>query len=315
MSLDPAAASSTLQQQVEAVRRFGRFYTRFLGVLREHLLDSPFSLTEARVIYELAHRVTADLGTLTAALSLDSGYMSRLMGRLEQGGILTKTRSPDDKRVKLLSLTERGQRSFADLDDASARQVERALHALDPADRPRLIRAMETIEDLLGVPVPDRVPYMLRPHQPGDLGWVVQRHGIVYADEYNWNTEFEGLVAEIVGAFARNFDHQRERCWIAEKDGENVGSVFLVKKSDEVAQLRLLLVDSRARGLGIGGRLVQECTRFGRQAGYRSIVLWTNSVLDSARRIYESEGYRLIREEPHHSFGHDLVGQYWELAL
>lgn len=304
-----------LANQIEAVRGFGRFYTRYLGALNEGLLDSPFSLTEARVLYELAHHEVTDAVSLSTKLGLDSGYLSRLIGKLDRQGLISRTPSPDDGRVKLLALTPTGQLAFAQLNAASARDVERALSDLGDGDRHRLVQAMETIRSMLSVSPVERAPFILRPHQPGDLGWVVQRHGAVYAREYQWDMRFEGLVAEIVAAFARGFDPRREWVWIAEKDGVRVGSVFLVKKSDDVAQLRLLLVDQGARGLGIGRRLVKECSRFARQAGYTSITLWTNSVLHSARKIYEAEGYRLVEEEPHHSFGHDLVGQNWDLEL
>lgn len=307
--------TSALAFQIEAMRRFGRFYTRYLGALNEGLLNSPFSLTEARVLYEIAHHEATDAATLCAELGLDTGYMSRVLNSLEAKALVAKSSATHDRRVKHLSLTTNGERTFATLNAASASNVESALMTLDDAQRQQLIASMKTIETLLtGTPV-QRVPYILRPHQPGDLGWVVQRHGAIYAREYHWNVEFEGLTAEIVGMFVRNFDSQRERCWIAEKDGANVGCVFVVKKSDEIAQLRMLLVEQSARGLGIGQRLVQECTRFARHAGYRSITLWTNKNLESARRIYQKEGYKLTTEEPHHSFGHDLIGESWEKAL
>lgn len=302
-----------LAAQFEAVRQFGRFYTRYLGALREGLLDSPFSLTEARTIYELAHRDVIDAGTLSDELGLDAGYMSRVVGRLEAAGIVSRTTSPDDGRVRQLALTAEGTDAFAQLNAASAMQFEQALAPLSDGDRQSLVTAMKTIQTLLEDTPAERVPFILRPPQPGDLGWVVQRHGAIYAREYRWDTRFEGLVAEIVGRFAKDHDSTRERCWMAEKDGVNVGSVFLVQKTREIAQLRLLLVERHARGLGIGRRLVSECTRFARNVGYQSITLWTNSVLHSARRIYEQEGYRLIEEEAHHSFGHDLVGQNWLL--
>lgn len=302
-------------RQIEAVRAFGRFYTTLLGVLREGLHDSPFSLTEARVIYELAQRGTTDAGTITAELALNAGYMSRLISRLEKQRLVSKSTSTTDKRIKLLALTPGGRDAYGTLNEASAAQVKQMLARLGPEARRQLVAAMQTIQQLLGESRGGKVPYILRTHQPGDLGWVVHRHGIVYANEYGWHMEFEGLVAEIVSTFAKNYDPQRERCWIAEKDGENVGSVFLVKKTETVAQLRLLMVEAHARGLGVGQRLVAECTRFAKLTGYSSIELWTNSVLHSARRLYEAEGYVLVQEEPHRSFGTDLVGQYWRLPL
>ncbi len=308
-------AQSSLEQRVAAVRRFNRFYTRQIGVLQEHLLKSPFSLTEARVVYELAHRDEATATELGSELGLDAGYLSRLLRGFEKRGLITKARSPADGRRTLLRLTDRGQESFARLSADARREVETMLRTL-PADAQfRLLQAMGTIEGLLGARPEPQAPYVLRPPRPGDMGWVVERHGALYAQEYGWDAQFEALVAEIVARFLRRLDPKRERCWIAERDGENVGSVFLVKRAATVAQLRLLLVEPQARGLGIGKRLVDECTRFARQTGYRKIVLWTNSVLHAARKIYEQAGYRLVDEEQHHSFGHDLVGQTWELKL
>lgn len=304
-----------MNERTEGVRRFGRFYTRYLGVLEEGLLESPFPLPEARLIYEIAHHERTTATELAAELSLDHGYVSRLLSRLHERGVVQKETSPEDGRVTLLSLTQEGQSQFGKLNGASKKQVERILERLSDADQQRLIQAMGTIESLLGAEPENRVPYLLRPHQPGDMGWVVHRHGVVYNREYGWDEDFEALVAEIVAHFIQNFDAKRERCWIAEKDGSNVGSVFLVRQADAVAQLRLLFVEPQARGMGIGQRLVAECTRFARQAGYEKIMLWTNDCLHAARRIYEREGYRLGREEAHHSFGHDLVGQFWELDL
>jgi DNA-binding MarR family transcriptional regulator/N-acetylglutamate synthase-like GNAT family acetyltransferase len=302
-------------ERVEAVRRFGRFYTKYLGVLEEGLIKSPFPLPEARLIYELAHHGETTAGQLGDELGLDPGYVSRLIRRLNEQGVVDKTPCEADGRVSLLSLTDEGMNAFARLNDASRRQVESMLGELADADQQRLIHAMSTIENVLLAQPEVRVPYILRPHQPGDMGWVVQRHGVLYNREYGWDEHFEALVAEIVAQFIQKFDPKRERCWIAEKDGANVGSVFLVRKTATTAQLRLLLVEAEARGLGIGKRLVSECTRFARQVGYKKIMLWTNDCLHAARRIYEAEGYRLVKEEPHHSYGHDLVGQFWELLL
>ncbi len=305
------------QERVEAVRRFNRFYTKQIGVLQEHLLQSPFSLTEARVLYELAHhkQANATATDLGAALGLDAGYMSRILSSFQKRGLLAKQISKTDGRRSLLRLTPRGRRAFGTIDVASHNEVGAMLGALPEDAQSRLVAALHTIEDMLGAETDQRAPYLLRPHRAGDMGWVVQRHGVLYAQEYGWDEQFEALVAEIVAKFIRELDPKRERCWIAERGGENVGSVFLVKKSEGVAQLRLLLVDPNARGLGIGTRLVDECERFARQAGYRKIMLWTNSVLHAARKIYEKAGYRLVLEEPHHSFGADLIGQTWELEL
>lgn len=304
-----------LSQRVEAMRRFNRFYTRQIGVLQDRLLRSPFSLTEARVIYELAHQERTTATELSNELGLDAGYLSRILRSFKKQGLIDKRPSEVDGRQNLLWLTEQGQEAFAKLNAASHNEIEAMLTDLSEEEQNRVIEAMHTIERLLGAQPEHKVPYILRPAQPGDMGWVVHRHGVVYAQEYGWDEQFEALVAGIVAKFIQQYDPKRERCWIAEKDGENVGSVFLVKKSDTVAKLRLLLVEPRARGLGIGTRLVDECVRFARQVDYEKITLWTNDVLHAARHIYEKAGFRLIHEEPHHSFGHDLVGETWELEL
>lgn len=304
-------------KRIESVRRFNRFYTRQTGLLREGLLRSPFTLTEGRIVYELAQHEQATATHLAQELGLDAGYLSRILSGFEKRGLLEKTPSEADRRQVLLALTDEGRAAFAELDAASRQEIEGMLAALVEEEQQRLIDAMQTIERLLGAEPEHRVPYLLRPHRPGDIGWVVQRHGVLYNREYGWDERFEALVAELVARFIREFDPRRERCWIAEREGANVGCVFLVRHPERegVARLRLLLVEPQARGLGIGRRLVRECTRFARQAGYHTITLWTNSVLHAAIRIYEREGYRLVGEEPHHSFGHDLVGQTWELAL
>jgi len=310
-------AQRELQQRVDAVRRFNRFYTKQIGVLQEHLLKSPFSLTEARVLYELAQVEQTTATDLGATLGLDTGYLSRILSAFEKRGLLVKKPSKADGRRSLLRLTTAGQKAFRKINLTSHDEVGAMLGDLSEDAQSRLVAAMHTIEHLLGAhPHPEqRAPYLLRPPHPGDMGWVVQRHGALYTLEYGWDEHFEALVAEIVAKFIGAYDPKRERCWIAEKDGENVGSVFLVKQAETVAQLRLLLVEPSARGLGIGTRLVEECRRFAQHAGYKKITLWTNSVLHAARKIYENEGYRLVKEEPHHSFGHDLIGQTWELEL
>ena len=308
---------NALPHCIDTVRRFNRFYTKQIGVLQEHLLESPFSLTEARVIYELAHHDHTTARDLGAELGLDAGYLSRMLRGFHRRGLVQAKRSTIDGRETLLRLTARGQTAFAKLNGESGAEVGAMLRQLPEAAQTRLVNAMQTIEGLLREPPasPSDVPYILRPPRPGDMGWVVQRHGELYAQEYGWDEQFEALVAEIVAKFIRHFDAKRERCWIVERDGVNVGCVFLVQKTRTVAQLRLLLVDPKARGLGIGARLVDECTRFARQTGYRKLMLWTNSVLHAARRIYEHAGYTLVEEEKHHSFGHDLMGQTWELTL
>lgn len=303
--------------RIEAVRRFSRFYTRRIGLLHEGFLETPFSLTQGRVVYELAHHERTTATQLGEELALDAGYLSRVIRGLQRGGFIEKHPSEEDRRQKLLTLTQRGEEAFAQLNAASRSDIGEMLDELTVDEQERLVHAMDTIQHVLGAAPEHRVPYILRPHESGDMGWVVQRQALLYAREYGWNEEFEALCAEIVAHFIRHFDPRKERCWIAEKDGENVGSVFVVKHPERegVAKLRLLFVEARARGMGIGRRLVQECTRFARQTGYHTLTLWTNSVLDAARAIYVSEGYVLVEEEEHHSFGHDLVGQNWELAL
>jgi DNA-binding MarR family transcriptional regulator/GNAT superfamily N-acetyltransferase len=304
-----------LQERIDTVRRFNRFYTQKIGVLREGLHDSPFSLTEVRVLYELAHRQNPTASEIARELGLDAGYLSRLLRGFEKRGLIARQPSESDGRQSLLRLTEQGQATFAPLNARTQEEVGAMLGRLSVVQQNQLTGAMQTLENLLGTPPETKVPYLLRTHQPGDMGWIVYRHGVLYSQEYGWDERFEALVAEIVAHFIQDFDPKKERCWIAEREGEIVGSVFLVKKSATVAKLRLLLVEPKARGLGIGTRLVNECERFARQAGYRKIVLWTNSILLPARRIYEAAGYRLIKEEPHSQFGEGLVGETWELKL
>jgi len=263
------------QVQVQSVRRFGRFYTRHIGALQDTWLESSYALPVARLIYEIAQHEQTSASALAEELGLDTGYVSRLLRRLHEQGIVDKQPSADDGRVTVLSLTESGKEAFAKLNAASQGQVESMLNPLSVTDRQRLVEAMGVIEQLLAAPPERRVPFILRPPRPGDMGWVVQRHGELYNREYGWDEQCEALIAEIVARFIQNLDSKRERCWIAEREGENVGCIFLVRKSDTVAQLRLLLVEPSARGLGIGKRLVHECTRFARQVGYRSIILWT----------------------------------------
>ncbi len=308
-------AQPALAQRVAAVRRFNRFYTKQIGVLTDAYLQSPFSVTEARVVYELAHHEQTTATELGNELGLDAGHLSRILRDLNKRRLLAKQRSTTDGRQSILRLTDSGQSAFAMLNTRSQTDIEAMLNRLSEEDQTRVIGAMSMIERMLGAQPEHKVPYILRPHQAGDMGWVVHRHGALYAQEYGWDEQFEALVAEIVAKFIKHYDPKRERCWIAEKDGEIVGSVFLVKKSAAVAKLRLLLVEPKSRGLGIGSRLVDECARFARQTGYQKIVLWTNSVLVAARHIYEKAGFRLVEEEAHHSFGHDLVGETWELVL
>ena len=306
---------SDLSQRIDAVRRFNRFYTKQIGVLQEGLLKSRFPLTEARVLYELAQQAQTTATVLGGALGLDAGYLSRIVSNFEKQGLLQKQPSPADGRQNLLSLTAAGQAEFAKLNTQSQQEIGVMLNGLPAAEQQRLVAAMQTIETILGVPTPARVPYLLRAQQPGDMGWVVHRHAVLYAQNYGWDERFEALVAEIVAKFIHDFDPRWERCWLAEMDGAVVGSVFLVKQSAAVAKLRLLLVEPKARGLGIGARLVDECIGFARRTGYQTITLWTNSILTAARAIYVKAGFQLVQAEPHHSFGHDLVGETWELTL
>jgi DNA-binding MarR family transcriptional regulator/GNAT superfamily N-acetyltransferase len=303
------------RDRVDAVRRFNRFYTHQIGLLGQGYLDSPFTLAEVRVLYELAHRDAPTAAEIGKALELDAGYLSRMLSSFRKRGFVTRQASQQDARQSHLSLTEKGRAAFGALEAKSHAGVSKMIERLSLAEQNRLTGAMAAIENLLGPPVETKAPYLLRTHQPGDMGWVIHRHGVLYAEEYGWDQRFEALVAKIAAEFIQKFDPKRERCWIAERDGEMVGSVFLVRKTDRVAKLRLLLVEPSARGLGIGGRLVAECVRFARQAGYRKITLWTQSTLDAARHIYLKAGFRVVQRERHRIFGPRLVGETWELTL
>jgi len=301
--------------QIAAVRAFNRFYTRKLGVLDQQLLKSPFSLSEARVLYELAHREDAAAKEIGIELGLDPGYLSRIIQKFDEDGLITRKPLPADRRQYRLGLTARGRQAFARLERSSHDDVAAMLAALPPGERARLVGAMAAIERLLGEPGASTQAAILRSHRPGDIGWVVSRHGAIYAEEYGWDITFEALAAEIAAQFLRSYDPAREHCWIAEVDGEPMGSIFLVRASDHVAKLRLLLVEKNARGLGVGRALTDQCIRFAREAGYSSITLWTQSILVAARGIYQRAGFRRVAEEKHHSFGVDLVGETWELKL
>lgn len=301
--------------RIGAVRRFNRFYTRRIGLLQEGLHGSPFSLTEFRVMYELAHRKDPTASELGRDLGLDAGYLSRLLRRFEKQGLLARRAAKADARRSHLRLTSKGRTAFAPLNRQSEELVAGLLKPLPAADQKRLLAAMVTIESLLHPGERPTPIVTLRPHRPGDIGWVIERHGALYFAEYGWDARFEALVAEIAAKFLRTFNPERERCWIAERDGVRVGCVFLVQRTKSLAQLRLLLVEPDARGLGVGRRLVADCTRFARAAGYRKIMLWTNSGLDAARHLYVEAGYRLVAEAPHADFGENLVGQNWELKL
>jgi DNA-binding MarR family transcriptional regulator/GNAT superfamily N-acetyltransferase len=298
---------------VAAVREFSRFYTNVIGALREGLLDTPYTLTESRVIYELAQRESTEVAELRRTLDVDPGYMSRILSAFEVDGLVTRSRSERDGRRQVITLTRRGRAAFATLNARSAGEIRQLLAPLSAEDRARLVESLGVARHLLGDELQGNVT--LRPPTSGDYGWVVERHGALYRAEFGWDETFEGLVASIVGAFAQAHDPDRERAWIAELAGVRVGCVFCVRKSDDVAQLRILLVEPGARGHGVGTRLVDACIEFARDAGYRELVLWTNDVLHAARRIYERAGFRLVEEGRHHSFGHDLVEQTWSLEL
>jgi DNA-binding MarR family transcriptional regulator/N-acetylglutamate synthase-like GNAT family acetyltransferase len=301
--------------EVDRVRRFNRFYTRQIGLLNRHYLDSGFSLAEVRILYELAHRDALTASDLIRELGIDAGYLSRVLLAFKKRGLIARKVSGRDARLSHLFLTGKGRKIFAPLQSRSTGDIRRMLDALSPENRGQLVEAMERIERVLA-PAGDRPqPLLLRTHQSGDMGWVVHRHGALYAREYGFDQTFEALVAEITARFIRNFDPRRERCWIAEKDGEIVGSVFIVKSSKRTAKLRLLLVEPSARGLGLGRRLVEECVRFARDSGYRKIVLWTQSILTAARATYKKQGFELVHSQPERNFGHDLIAETWELKL
>jgi DNA-binding MarR family transcriptional regulator len=301
---------------VSAIRHFNRFYTRQIGVLQEHLLESQFSLTEVRVLYELAHRPSVTAVELCRELGLDRGYLSRMLQEFESQGLLKATPSTEDRRRVLLALTAKGRHILAPLERRSSGEVSAMLGRIPTAGQNSLVAAMRQIETILSPAPQPAVPYSVRQHRPGDMGWVVQRHGELYWQEYHYDEHFEALVARIVADFVDLLDSARERCWIAEKDGERAGSIFLVQKSVSIAKLRLLLVEPSARGLGIGKQLVNECVDFAREAGYKKILLWTQSELHAARSIYQSAGFRKIAEEKHASWSRtDLVAETWELKL
>jgi DNA-binding MarR family transcriptional regulator/N-acetylglutamate synthase-like GNAT family acetyltransferase len=308
--------TSPSPEDVAAVRRFSRFYTRQLGLLAESMHASPYSLSEARVLYELAHGRDITASDLIRELGLDAGYLSRMLKKFEDQGLIRRTPDEDDARRAVITLTPKGHAAFAPLDRGSHEGVVAMLEKVAPPDRPRLVTATKTIARLLGEPAPAPEPYILRGLETGDAGWITHRQAVIYAREYGWtDLRFEALVAEILSKFINNFDPKHERAWIAERDGEVVGSVFISRASPEVAQLRLLYVDPSARGLGLGRRLVDESIRFSRARGYKTLMLWTHDILVPAIRIYAAAGFKLIKEERHNEFGHDVNGQFWEMAL
>ena len=309
------AVHSSIEQRISAVREFNRFYTRQIGVLQEGLYQSKFSLTEVRVLYELANSERLTASELCQSLGLDAGYLSRMLSGFQRRGLVVKEKSVADARQSFLRLTSRGREVFAPLDSRSQEEVRSLLSKLDLNGQERLVGAMSAIQALLSEPKHGNTTYILRPHRSGDMGWVIHRHGVLYSQERGYDEHFEALVAEIAAKFIQHFNPKKERCWIAERDGENVGCVFLVKKSKTVAKLRMLLVEPKARGLGLGQRLVEECVRFAKQVGYRKITLWTQSDLDAARNIYQKAGFRLVHKNSHHSWGQDLVAEIWDLKL
>jgi DNA-binding MarR family transcriptional regulator/N-acetylglutamate synthase-like GNAT family acetyltransferase len=307
-----------LEVQIEAVRNFNRFYTQRIGVLEESLLASGYTLTQARVLFEIGSRKTVTAGELISLLRLDAGYLSRILQEFADCGLVKRKPSPDDARRALLSLTPKGRKKFTELDHQSRRRIGAMINPLSVSKRTQLLRGIRALQESLSAAPTSHERYVsIRPYRVGDVGWAIERHGLVYSDEFGWNEEFEALVATLFARFATKHDSAAERFWVAEVDGERVGCVFVVRseKDNNAAQLRCLLVDPSGRGLGVGRKLVDECIQFAKSAGYRQIILWTNDVLIAARRIYEAAGFSLIEESPHRSFGHDLIGQYWSRSL
>jgi DNA-binding MarR family transcriptional regulator/N-acetylglutamate synthase-like GNAT family acetyltransferase len=308
-------AQTAFDDRIRAVRQFSRFYTRQIGLLNDGFLGSHFSLVEGRVLYELAHRDESTAKEIGEYLGLDAGYLSRILARFAKSRLIQRERSREDARHVALRLTKKGHAAFEPLNRQSSKQVAEMLNGLSEQEQMKLVDSMLEVERALSGDNRRDPTVMFRSHRTGDIGWVIHRHGILYAQEYGWDESFEALVAEIAGQFIRNFDSQCERCWIAERDGERLGSVFLVKYTDDVAKLRMLLVEPHARGLGIGRRLVDECVQFARASGYRKVILWTQSILTAARNIYQRAGFKLVKEEPQLAFGADLVSETWEMEL
>jgi len=306
---------ASLDSNVAAVRRFNRFYTKEIGVLQEPYLQTSFSLAEARVLYEIAHLAQPTAVEVCKALALDAGYLSRILKRLEHSRVLTRAKSPSDGRQHILSLTPKGRDQLATLNGRSQEEIRKKLGRLSAEQQQRMVEALDTVAQTLSAPPPRTSAYVLRAHEPGDMGWIVERHGVLYSQEYGWNGILESMTARIVADFLKNYDPDREHCWIAEREGERLGSIFIVRKTATVAKLRLLMVERSARGLGLGKRLVDEAVRFAGRTGYTKVVLWTHSVLITARHIYEQAGFRLASEKKHSNFGPELTGQIWELKL
>ena len=310
-----AISQNEPNSQIAAVRAFNRFYTHKLGVLDQHLMKSPYSLSEARVLYELAHRDEPSAKEIGTELGLDAGYLSRIVQSFDEGGLIIRKPLASDRRQYRLALTAKGRQTFAKLERSSQDEVGAMLAALDDHQRAAIVSAMKTIEQTLERPTEKPAAFLMRSHRPGDIGWVISSQAKAYAEEYGWDISYEALVAEICAQFIKNYDPAREHCWIAEADGKPFGSVFLVRASDELAKLRLLLVEKEARGLGVGRALVEQCVRSAREKGYKKMTLWTQSILVAARGIYQRVGFQRVAEEKHHSFGVDLTGETWELQL
>ncbi|WP_226893547.1 bifunctional helix-turn-helix transcriptional regulator/GNAT family N-acetyltransferase [Nisaea sediminum] len=308
-------ATDDLLPQIDAVRAFNRFYTRQIGLLNEGLLKSDYSLSEMRVIYELAHRDEVTATELARDLGLDNGYLSRMLKKFEKRGLIRRRPSDNDARQSILSMTDEGHTVFRPFEQASRDEIRALIEPLPTSERTALLKSMTRIQATLGGLSPTDAPFILRDPRPGDMGQVIRRQAEIYSQEYGWDITFEALVARIAADFIEKYDPAKERCWIAERNGEVVGSVFVVRQDEEVAKLRMLFVEASARGLGIGRKLVEECILFARAKGYRTLTLWTNDILVSARRIYQAAGFKLVEEERHHSFGKDLVGQNWDLKL
>lgn len=308
-------SNEKLSDRIETVRSFNRYYTKKIGVVTERLLETPFSLPEARILFELAHNQGLNVTKLSEILQLDAGYLSRLIQSLDKKGLLKKSQSEADGRRKLLNLTNKGERAFAALNSRSAEQVRAMLHNLPEESQVRLLKAMSDIINILDPDLTKPSRVLLRTHRPGDIGWIVERHGFLYNMEYRFDETFEALVAGILAKLIKTYDHRNEHIWIAELDDKRAGTILVSRAGESTAQLRLFLTEPWARGQGIGKMLMNECLTFARQAGYKKMKLWTQSILHAARHLYETAGFKLVKSEPHHSFGHDLVAEIWEIRL
>lgn len=304
-----------IQERVQALRKFNRFYTIQIGLLNQGLLKTAFSLTQSRILFELAHRKQLTASDLIRGLGVDPGYLSRIIGVFEKQGLVKRGRSNADSRQRPLTLTAKGKKTFSVLDERSSEEARKLLSKLSNENQQSLLQAMQTIHEILEPESKQEPAYLLRSHEPGDIGWIIHRHGALYAEEYNWDETFEALVGEILVNFAKQHNPKKEKLWIAEMNGERIGSVMVVNAGNQVAQLRLLLLEPKARGKGLGKRLVHECVQFARKKGYRKIKLWTQSNLLEARHLYTRAGFELVKQKPHHSFGHDLVSEVWELPF